>query len=293
MPSWTRALTVGLVGVLATASHDAQAQDQQPDILAAERIAAELSRDSGFTRGLLANIHNTAVLLWPGAPVVVGTADIRQLLAKVDSDSLLLTWQTLRVKLAQDSSLAATWGVLLTGNRRNATSARIGRYIATWRRDGTRWSIAAVVLTGIDALPPDLPPQIPRLRPAMKATGPAAGFVAADLSFARLAGDSGARVAFERWAAPGAAMFGAGELLVMGPHEIGEGVAGPEVWRWYPVAAGASLSGDMGWTAGQAVIGAVGAEPSYSKYLTVWIRLPDRSIRFLTDGGNSRPRAES
>jgi hypothetical protein len=27
----------------------------------------------------------------------------------------------------------------------------------------------------------------------------------------------------------------------------------------------------------------------YSKYLTVWRRMPDGSIRFLVDGGNARP----
>jgi hypothetical protein len=63
------------------------------------------------------------------------------------------------------------------------------------------------------------------------------------------------------------------------------------VWHWRPVAAGSSGTGDLGWTAGEAVIKPETGVPSYSKYLTVWIRPPGRPIRFLTDGGNARPAA--
>jgi hypothetical protein len=85
-------------------------------------------------------------------------------------------------------------------------------------------------------------------------------------------------------------MFGGRGLLIRGSESVSQAVAGPEKWRWHPVAAGSSSSGDLGWTAGQAVIAAQGSEPSYSKYLTVWRRFPGGEIRFLTDGGNDRPR---
>jgi hypothetical protein len=126
------------------------------------------------------------------------------------------------------------------------------------------------------------------LRP-LRATGPAGPFISADLAFAKLAGDSGAAVAFERWAAPDAVMVDGTGLLVRGPRAVGGLVAGPAAWRWHPVAAGVAESGDLGWTVGEAVIAPPDGARIYSKYLTVWRRLPDGSIRFLTDGGNARP----
>jgi hypothetical protein len=84
-------------------------------VLTTERLTADLSRDSGFTIALQRNAHPSAVLLWPGAPVTAGIADIGHLLDAVDSDSLLLIWQPLQVELARDSTLAATWGVAVAG----------------------------------------------------------------------------------------------------------------------------------------------------------------------------------
>jgi hypothetical protein len=116
----------------------------------------------------------------------------------------------------------------------------------------------------------------------------AAQFLNADLAFARLAGDSGAALAFRRWAAPDAVIFGDRGLLTMGPQAIGRGVAGPAQWQWHPVSAGAARSGDLGWTVGEAVIAEKEGEPIYSKYLTIWARRGGM-VRFLTDGGNARP----
>jgi hypothetical protein len=113
--------------------------------------------------------------------------------------------------------------------------------------------------------------------------------VGADLAFARLAGDSGAAIAFVRWAAADAIIFGGSGLITRGPEAIGREVAGPAHWRWYPVAAGAAGSGDLGWTVGEAIISPNKGDPSYSKYLTVWTRDEAGQVRFLTDGGNSRP----
>jgi hypothetical protein len=96
-------------------------------------------------------------------------------------------------------------------------------------------------------------------------------------------------VAFERWAAPEAITFGDRGLLARGPKSIGRAVDFPAVWQWHPVAAGAAGTGDLGWTVGEATITAPGAEPTHSKYLTAWVRLDGGSIRFLIDGGNSRP----
>lgn len=280
--------TVGLTGLLLASAHRLAAQDQRTALLDAERATAELSRDSGFAKAILARIHRDAVVLWPGAPVVAGTADLRRLLAALPTDSLQLTWQPLDIQLSRDSSLGITWGIAVASASR---TSQIGNYISAWRRDGARWSIAALVFAGLGRLPrPALPGGIPLSRKAIKGAGSRGAFVAADLAFARLAADSGAAVAFEHWAAPDAETFGDRGLLTRGPKDIGRAVDFPAVWQWYPVAAGAAGSGDLGWTVGEATISATDGDPTYSKYLTAWVRREDGTTRFLTDGGNGRPK---
>ena len=273
-----------------TSGHRIAAQDQRTAILNAERAAAELSRDSGFAGAILGSFHRDGILLWPGAPVVAGASDVRRLLATMQTDSLQLIWQPLGVELSRDSSLGVTWGIAVASASRNAPAPEIGSYIAAWRRDGAQWTIAALVFAGLRQLPkPALGGEIPLSRKASQAAGSRGHFVAADLAFARLAADSGAALAFERWAAPEAVTFGDRGLLTRGPKAIGRAVDFPAVWRWHPVAAGSAGTGDLGWTVGEATITSKDAAPTYSKYLTIWTRRSDGAIRFLTDGGNRRP----
>ena len=224
--------------------------------------------------------------------VVVGAGRVRRrLLSSLPMDSLQLTWQPLAAELSKDSSLGVTWGVAVAGARVGPASPQIGRYIAVWQRDGSRWAMAALVFSGIAIPGTGLPSGLPLTRPAVGPSGSAAAFVAADLGFARMAADSGAGVAFERWAAPQAVVSGGRGLLTRGPEAIGRAVAGPAAWRWHPVAAGAAGTGDLGWTVGEATIVPKTGETSHSKYLTVWIRGANDGVRFLTDGGNARPAA--
>jgi hypothetical protein len=259
-------------------------------MLNAERATSELSRDSGFADAVFGSFHRDGILLWPGAPVVAGTSGLKRLLSALPTDSLRLTWQPLGVELSRDSSLGVTWGVAAASTGVSASGPEIGRYFSVWRRDGPRWTLAVLVVDGLRRLPkPSLSGELPASRTPIAARGGSAAFVAADLAFARLAADSGAAVAFERWAAPEAVTFGDGGLLTRGPAAIGQAVNFPATWRWYPVAAGAAASGDLGWTVGEATIASPGAAPTHSKYLTVWTRRADGSVRFLTDGGNGRP----
>jgi hypothetical protein len=264
------------------------AQDQRTAMLNAERATSELSRDSGFAGAALGRFHRDGILLWPGEPVVAGTSDLKRLLTALPADSLQLTWQPLAVELSRDSSLSVTWGVAVS-NAGSGPTPEIGSYIAAWRRDGARWTIAALVFAGLRRLPkPTLSGKISGSRKAIEPRGANAPFVTADLAFARLAADSGAAVAFERWAAPEAVTFGDRGLLTRGPDAIGRAVDFPADWRWHPVAAGAARSGDLGWTVGEATIAGKDGT-AHSKYLTIWTRGADGAVRFLTDGGNGRP----
>jgi hypothetical protein len=268
------------------------AQGARAELLAADRAASDLSSDAGFVAALGKSLDRAGVLLWPGAPVVFGADEARRMMVAISArDTMRLTWQPLGIELARDSTLGVTWGVAVITPRVTPGAPHIGRYTAAWRRGGGRWTISALLFTGVKPVTTSPAPDIPLSRSPARATGPAGHFVAADLAFARLAGDSGAVVAFRTWAAPEAIVSGGSGLLTRGPDAIASGVAGPAEWRWHPVAAGSSRTGDLGWTAGEAVIKPETGEPSYSKYLTVWIRPPGSPIRFLTDGGNARPAA--
>jgi hypothetical protein len=59
-------------------------------------------------------------------------------------------------------------------------------------------------------------------------------------------------------------------------------------WRWHPVRSFVAQSADLGATVGEAEISLPNAPVFYSKYLTVWQKQPDGSIKFVVDGGNRR-----
>ena len=254
---------------------------------------------AGLGKVLSANGANDIVLLWPGAPAARGMTSAQQLMTALMAVRNLeraaageraskgnLSWQPLGIELSNDSTLAATWGVTVAAG---AGAPVIGRYIGAWTRSGSQgWKLAAFMIedVGAELVPEvaDLPPSLPPL----PVQGPAAAYIQADRDFARLAGDSGAGIAFERWAAPDVHIYAGGGVQVTGPAAVGKVVDGPSTWAWHPVAAGASADGTLGWTAGEAVITTAG-KGNPTKYLTIWRRQPGGAVRFITDGGNARP----
>ncbi len=269
------------------------AQTAADSLLTVERAASDASGRGGFAPAIAAVLAGDGAVLWPGAPVVHGADAVRRLLgAQRLLDTLRISWQPLGVQVARDASLGVTWGVAVAA--RDGGPTRIGRYIAAWRREGGAWRLAAFAALGISpaassTVTADMGPV---MLPPLPPSGPAAAFIAADLAFARLAGDSTAALAFERFAAPQAVTFGGG-ILNHGPAAIRRTLEGgrPSAWSWHPVLAGTAESGDLGFTIGESVIREAGSPPSYGKYLTIWTRLPDGPVRFLTDGGNARPAA--
>ena len=292
MPLANTLITAGaLAGSLVLGLRPLAAQSATEALLTAERTVSDASGRGQFAATVVAALAGDGAILWPGAPVIHGIEPVRRLLAAQPLlDSLRITWQPLGVEMAADGSLGVTWGVAAAA--RDGAPARIGRYIAAWARENGEWKLAAFVGLGIypiaaSRVTADMGPAT--LSP-LAASGPAAAFIAADLAFARLAGDSTAAVAFERYAAPQAVTFGGG-ILNNGPKAIRHGLEGgpPSAWAWHPVLAGAAGSGDLGFTIGESVIRVEGSPASYGKYLTIWRRLADGSVRFLTDGGTARP----
>ncbi len=292
-----RTLAVGAVGAVAMiivlGAGPLGAQISTSSLLAADRAASDVSARSGFVTAFLGALAGDGALLWPGAPVVTGAVQVRRVLeSQRGLDSVRITWQPLAVEVSSDSSFGVTWGV--TAISRDKESPRLVRYITAWKREPGGWRIAAHVAIGsYPATPATLPTDLGSGPPPMliRAGGAAAPFVAADIGFAQLAGDSGASRAFERFAAPEAVTFGGGGVLNRGPAAIGSSVKSdrPTHWAWRPVAGYAAPSGDLGFTIGHSEITPEGGAPNPGKYLTIWRRLPNGQVGFITDGGNARP----
>ena len=246
---------------------------------------------------LAGKLGTDGVLAWPGAAVVTGEPAAAKFFAHQPFlAETKISWQPFRIEMAPDSSLGFLVGVAVMD--RPATDPipalhRIGRYVEVWKRVDGKWQLAAFTLINLFSRGETIWTDAtgPRELPTLPATGPAAPFIRADSIFAADAGAMGASKAFERWAAPDATTFASTGELNVGPVRIGAALSGnTSHWGWGAVAAGASADGMLGWTVGQATITpAAGGAPTRSKYLTLWRKMPDGSIRFIADGGNARP----
>ena len=269
-------------------------------LLAADRALAARVATEPFATVLPTAMTGKAVLVWPAAAVVRTPASARALLSA--QPALLgarITWQPLHLEVAADSSLGLIWGVIALDRDTGVTRTpvpRLGRFLAAWRREGARWRLEALAVSGVVSAAESRwraslgPAELPVLP-----SGEGAGqFVAADSTFAARARAQGAAVAFAEWAAPDAVTFAASGELNLGPARIGSALAGDTSdWQWGAVAAGAAVDGSLGWTVGQATITskrtARAGEVYRGKYLTLWRRMSDGTIRFIADGGSSRP----
>lgn len=282
------------------ASASLAAQSQRSMVLKTDRAAGDSSWTLGLAKVLAARGTSDLVLLWPGAPAVRGMASVQQLMTAAQavgnltsaakgerSPSRRIAWEPIGIEISSDSTLAATWGVTVAESGSGAPV--IDRYIGVWvRARGEGWKLAVLMVEDVgEQVVPEVA-ELPRELPPISPQGNSSAFVQADRDFARLAGDSGAGIAFERWAAPDVHIFAGGGVQVNGPAAVGRMVAGPSTWAWHPVAAGSSADGTLGWTAGEAVITTAG-KGNPTKYLTIWRRQPDGTVRFVTDGGNARP----
>lgn len=283
------ALRVSLA--LLTAPAPTTAWPQEITLEGAEVAFAQRLAESGLRAAVDGAAASDLVLLYAGAPVVVGRDRAHAWLAvQPILDTLALTLEPSDRWVSADGDFGVTQGFLV---RRPVVATARGTYIAAWRRADGAWQLVGLTLNGI--VPPDrtvLVPGDPTELPPEQPSGAAGPMVRADREFSALAGRQGAAEAFRAFAAPDAIILGV-QGSQRGPDAIAAAIAkgAPADWAWVPVAARASARGDLGFTVGQAVIRPrSGEQPILSKYLTAWRRQPDGTVRFLTDGGNPRPR---
>jgi hypothetical protein len=277
-----RAQTCGMSGEQTPAAARAS-------LAAAEQDASAAMSGMGFGETLPGIIDIDGTLLVGNAPVIRGRDNVLRVMTQSPYRKAPQRWQALRVLVSRDGLLGATFGIALIESGLGEPS-KLGRYITAWRCDSRNsWQVVAHV--DIRSAPPNLrlPPEIPL---SLGDSSPRDAFSRADLDFARMAGDSGAAAAFAHFAAPDAITFGSGGEINIGPNNIRarmmEGRTGAQ-WRWRPLVSFVAPSADLGATIGEAEIRVPGAAPFYSKYLTVWQKQPDGSIKFVVDGGNARP----
>lgn len=257
----------------------------------ADASASTAAFKTGLPAALSAAMTDDAVLLWEAAPIVSGRAGVQQLLTA--QASVRVSWQPFRVLVSRDGKFGVTFGA--TSRYGDATApASTARYMSVWQRVAGGWKMVAHQQIGL--VSPDsvkIPSPLPGAVNSTKS--PEDPFAAADIAFARMAIDSGAPAAFYHYGAPDAVTFaGTGELNIGRDAirgRLAEGAAGKAKWVWRPVLTLAAASGDLGVTVGTAEI-ELGPGPKdvfFSKYMSIWKRQPDGSIRFVADGGSGRP----
>jgi ketosteroid isomerase-like protein len=274
------------------------AKAARESLLKADRALSSDALQRGITAAFEDAAAHDALFLYEGAPIIAGHDNVVALLAAQPELKVnRIQWLPLVVTVSSDGLLGATWGAVSV-RQPQSDSARFGRYISTWRRSQNgEWKLAAFVEMGISDQKVVMPDSVPTSFVSSKdpSTGQGGPFAKADLEFSKMAGARGAPLAFRAFAAPNATTLpGTGEIVI-GPAAIHsrmlESPVAKAKWDWHPVYSESSGSGDLGFTVGEAVIaipGASGATNYESKYLTVWRRQPDGSIRFIVDGGNGR-----
>jgi len=292
-------LAAGLFALATTLTHRASAQTPSPraSLIQADQAASQAVLRSGIVAGLGAVLDDSAVLLYAGAPPVSGKERVAQLLnAQPTLKNLRLQWFPIIVAVSQDGLFGVTSGASAIGTRQGVDSAlQYGHYITVWRRaGGGPWRIIALVQNGLNDPDSTVIPETIRSAPGTVAISePGRPFAQADVDFARLAADSGAPIAFGAWAAPDITTPPGTGIMAVGPAQIrARMAAGPAAglpWEWHPVWSAAAGSGDLAATIGLSSIGP--ADQAFiGKYLTIWRRQPDGSIRFILDSGNERPK---
>jgi ketosteroid isomerase-like protein len=300
-------LRLFLALILCSAAPTAVLQRQSPSprasLLLAERDLASNIYRSGYLSGIGAALDDGVAFLYEGAPLVVGRENVLRLLeAQPSLSGMRIVTQPITGVVSTDGSFGVTYGTsIVTGQAHPRDSLpRPASYITVWRRSaGGAWKVIARVDAGLvdpgSVVLPDAIRALPPVRGALM-NRPVLDFAQADAAFSRAAERNGAPAAFEQYAAPDGATFGASGAINLGPPAIRAsmqgGRAASAAWSWVPVHGASSGGGDLAYTIGEATIrppNATAADVYHGKYLTVWRRQADGSVKYLIDAGNSRP----
>ena len=257
----------------------------------------------GVTDGLSSTFADDVLYLRDGLPILRGKAAARAVVAaEAIAKGSTIRWQPVRAETSKDRSSGYTYGYAIYGfPQGGATSIRVDRYIAFWRKTPNGWRISAYAETyGTPPAPLELPAGADAgvlADVAMSRTRAAVDVIRlVDTEFSRDATRLGTGAAFGRYAADDAQIFSPLGEFVTGPGAITALFSPPmgkSSFAWYPVEGELAKSGDLGFTVGNAVFTGEREDGKpvsrYSKYLTVWKRQRDGGWRYVVDGGSARP----
>lgn len=137
-------------------------------------------------------------------------------------------------------------------------------------------------------LPSDAVTQSPEAS-ATTAAATAAEIVAAERAFAADAPSMGITGSFNKWSTSDAIVIGAGEAQRVGvAYPDGPRPADEPLLEWWPNFAGASRSGDFGFSTGGVKLGG----RRTGQYFTIWNRQADGSWKWVYDGGSASSAAD-
>jgi ketosteroid isomerase-like protein len=278
-------------------------------LFAADAAHTALIRSAGPVEGLVRGLAHDALYLIDGIDVVQGRKDISAILAATIPAGATIDRTLVGGDASADGRFGFTFGWILRTGTGGATAN--GTYVATWTRpdDDAPFRVSAYYtrLSASQVRPPDRA-GFPLLLDGAGAAGTAHrgevkdqehSLLAADAQFAARSVAAGFTIAFGDYANAFAMPFGGRFLFLEGKDEVLATYAGwtpQEVLDWTPAYAGASESGDLGFTVGRAVDAYTNPDGTtdrfYSKYLTIWVRQADGAWRFLADGGTTSPAPE-
>lgn len=256
-------------------------------LMAADREYAAAAQSQGLADAFLRWAADDVSFLAPGVDVLRGKDAARAWLTADSASRAAVRWSAIHGGVSADGRSGYTFG---TG----VGAAVHRRYIAWWTRPGAEWRIQAFALipAGDTALTPPAGFFAGAIRgtPSPRGAAEREAVMQADRDFAAMALARSPREAFETYAAPWAVLASGPEY---GPEQIGRAFSRPAVIAWGPVLGGAAASGDLGYTIGLAKYTFQRPDGTsanaFSKYLSVWMRQPDGTWKYVVDGGNSRP----
>ena len=270
-------------------------------ILAADRNLAAAVAAKG-AEAFLEALDTDAAVLFPGQPILRGSAGSRAaFLARYGAPSSL-TWNPVHAVVSTDGKLGCTMGYSRFRNARDTANAEHrGMYLTCWTKDaGGNWRVAGTQIA-------DSPPRTPLLADsAALPGGPHSATVSigsgalkaaqdADSVFAALGAEAaGPGPAFAQYSASDAFLLG-GDEFPRGPAAISaafNGYPADRVITWAPMRDLGIGTGGLAFTVGHAVSGPRPGKTgpaNPNKYFTVWRQEPDSRWLYIFDLGTPRP----
>jgi ketosteroid isomerase-like protein len=265
-------------------------------LLAADAAFGAAAEADGMAAALSVRMAEDVCFLAPGEDIIQGRARATASLAAAPAGAARMHWTTLQGAVSADGGAGYT--VDAARGTRPDGSPLHWRSITFWRRgtDGT-WRMEAHAGFPEPGAPENPPAGFPTLEQGIPAgarsprgAAEAEAMMQADRDFAAYAAAHTIPEAFARFVAPWGMVAGGPQY---GPAQLGQGGQPGATLVWGPVLGGAAEGGDLGYTIGRATFAAPGPDGAPvahgSKYLSIWQRQADGSMRFVVDGGNARP----